>query len=211
MGQKVNPNALRLGILHTWDSRWFTDRKKDFRKALLEDIKLRDLLMKHLKQAGIAQVEIERSIKKIDIILHVARPGVAIGRGGEELAKTKKLVEAFFKKHDSEVKVDISKIEPVKKPDLDAYLVAQSIVDQLERRIPHKRVVNQTMSRVMNAGAKGVKIMLGGRIAGAEISRKEKYSRGTVPLSTIRADVRFAKVPALTKSGYVGVKVWICR
>lgn len=210
MGQKVNPNALRLGILHTWDSRWFTDRKKEFRKTLLEDIRLRGILWKHLKQAGVARIEIERSIKKVDITIHVARPGVAIGRGGEELTKTKQIITNFFKINDNAVKVDL-RIEPVKKPDLDAQLVVQNVIDQLERRIPHKRVITQTMARVMNAGAKGVRVMLAGRIAGAEIARTEKYSQGTVPLSTIRENVQFAKMPALTKSGYVGVKVWICK
>lgn len=210
MGQKINPNAFRLGVLSTWDSRWYQDRKKDYRKTLLEDIKLRDLLMKYLKPAAIARVEIERSIKKIDIALHVGRPGVAIGRGGEELNKTKKLIENFLESKENKIKIDI-KIEPVKKPDLDAYLVAQNISDQLVRRIPHKRAVKQCMERVMNAGAKGVRVLLSGRIAGAEIGRREKHTTGTVPLSTIREDVHFAKVPALTKSGYVGVKVWICR
>lgn len=210
MGQKVNPNALRLGILNTWTSRWFTERKKDFRDILLEDIKLRRFLMKRLKSAGIARVEIERSIRTIDILLHVARPGVAIGRGGEELNKLKREVESFFSVRKDKISIDI-RIEPVKKPDLDPYLVANNIAEQLERRIPHKRVVNQAMSRVIGAGAKGVRIVLAGRIAGAEISRTEKYSQGSVPLSTIREDVRFAKVPALTKSGYVGIKVWVCR
>lgn len=213
MGQKVNPNAFRLGVTGSWDSRWYQDRKKDYRETLIEDIKLRELLMKHLRQAAIARVEIERSIKKIDITLHVGRPGVAIGRGGEELNKTKKLIEEFFKEKKgkrNKIKIDI-KIEPVKKPDLNAYLVAQNIADQLARRFPHKRAVKQSMERVMNAGAKGVKVVLSGRIAGAEIGRREKYSQGTVPLSTIREDVQFAKYPALTKSGYVGIKVWICK
>lgn len=210
MGQKINPNAFRLGVIGTWDSRWYQDRKEDYRKTLIEDIKLRELLMKHLRQAAIARVEIERSIKKIDVILHVGRPGVAIGRGGEELNKTKKLVEDFFKGKRNKIKIDI-KIEPIKKPDLNSYLVAQNIADQLARRFPHKRAVKQSMERVMNAGAKGVRIVLSGRIAGAEIGRREKYNQGTVPLSTIREDVQFAKYPALTKLGYVGIKVWICR
>lgn len=210
MGQKINPNALRLGVLTTWSSRWFSGRKHEFQDMLLEDIKLRGFLMKRLRSAGIARVEIERSIKTIDIMLHVARPGVAIGRGGEELTKLKKEVEEFFKSRREQVKIDI-RIEPVKKPDLDSYLVARNVAEQIERRMPHKRVVNQAMSRVIGAGAKGVRIQLAGRINGAEISRTEKYSQGTVPLSTIREDVTFAKVPALTKSGYVGVKVWICK
>lgn len=209
MGQKVNPNAFRLGVITTWNSRWYADGKR-YSDMLLEDIKLRKLLFERLKTAGLAKVEIERSIKKIDITLHVARPGVAIGRGGEELNKTKKIIEKFFKDGKTQNKIDI-KVEPVKEPDLDAYLVAQNIVERLLKRIPHKRVVMQAMERVMGARAKGVKVVLAGRIRGAEISRREKYSRGTVPLSTLREKVSFAQVPALTKSGYVGVKVWICQ
>ena len=210
MGQKVNPNAYRLGILSTWISRWFMNSKKDFRDTLMEDIELREFLMKRLRNAGVARVEIERSIRNVNIILNVSRPGVTIGRGGEELNKLKKEVEAFFKQKNRNVKIDIH-IEAIKKPDLEPHLVAQNVAEQLERRMPHKRVVNIAMSRVMAAGAKGVRIVLAGRIAGAEISRTEKYSQGTVPLSTIREDVSFDRVPALTKSGYVGVKVWICR
>ncbi|MBI4130482.1 30S ribosomal protein S3 [Candidatus Roizmanbacteria bacterium] len=210
MGQKINPNALRLGIHHAWDSRWYFNSKKEFRTTLLEDIRLRKLLLIELRSAGISRVEIERSIRRVDIMLHVARPGVAIGRGGEELTKIKKKVETFFDQKKDRLKIDI-RIEPVKKPDLNPYLVANTIAEQLARRMPHKRVVHQALSRVVSAGAKGVRIVLSGRIAGAEISRVEKYSEGTVPLSTIREDVQFAKVPALTKSGYVGVKVWICQ
>lgn len=210
MGQKINPNIFRLGVLTTWSSRWFTQRKQDFQTTLIEDINLRKFLMKRLRPAGIGKVEIERSIKTIDIILHVARPGVAIGRGGEELTKLKKEIEQFFSVRRGAVKTDI-RIEPIKKPDLDPFLVAQNIAEQLEKRMPHKRAVSQSIFRVMGAGAKGVRITLAGRIGGAEISRTEKYSQGTVPLSTLREDIKFAKVPSLTKSGYVGVKVWICQ
>lgn len=209
MGQKINPNAFRLGVLSTWDSRWFHTRKKDYSNTLLEDIKLRKILDKELKPALVSRIEIERSIRKVDITVHVARPGVAIGRGGEELNKLKKKVENFFGNKKEQLKIEI-KIEPIKKPDLDPYLVAQTIADHLKKRMPHKRVVSLAMERVMNAGAKGVKVALGGRIGGAEISRREKYAVGTVPLSTIRENVRFAKYPSLTKSGYIGVKVWIC-
>ena len=209
MGQKVNPNAFRLPVSMNWESRWFAPRKSDYTNTLIEDIKLRRLLFNELKHAMVARVEIERSIRKVDITIHVARPGVAIGRGGEELNKLKKKIEAFFAGKKKQLKIEI-KIEPVKKPDLDPYLVAVNIAEQLKRRMPHKRVVAMAMERVMNAGGKGVKVALGGRIAGAEIARHEKYSRGSVPLSTIRENVRFAKFPALTKSGYVGVKVWIC-
>ena len=210
MGQKVNPNALRLGVLHTWDSRWFSEDKKYFRKTLVEDVRLRRMLHREMQNAGLARVEIERSIRQITITLHVARPGVAIGRGGEELTKLKKEVETFLKKDGGNIKIDI-RIEPVKKPDLEARLVAQMISDQIARRMHHKRVVNQAMQRVMTAGAKGVKIVLSGRIGGAEIGRVEKYAMGSVPLTTIREDVQFAIAPSLTKSGYVGVKVWVCR
>lgn len=210
MGQKVNPNALRLGVLHTWDSRWFSEDKSYYRKTLIQDIKLRELLFSEMANAGIARVEIERSIRQVKVTLHVSRPGVAIGRGGEELTKIKKKIENFFKIEAEPVKIDIQ-IESIKKPDLEARLVAQMISDQIARRMHHKRVVNQAMQRVMNAGAKGVKVVLSGRIAGAEIGRVEKYSMGSVPLTTIREKVRFAKMPSLTKSGYVGVKVWICR
>ncbi|MCR4264054.1 MAG: 30S ribosomal protein S3 [Candidatus Roizmanbacteria bacterium] len=210
MGQKVNSNALRLGVLHTWDSRWFSEDKKYYRKTLVEDVRLRRMLYTEMQNAGLARVEIERSIRQITITLHVARPGVAIGRGGEELTKLKKKVEAFLKKGSENVKIDI-RIEPVKKPDLEARLVAQMISDQIARRMHPKRVANQAMQRVMNAGAKGVKIVLSGRIGGAEIGRREKYAMGTVPLTTIREDVQYAIAPSLTKSGYVGVKVWVCR
>jgi small subunit ribosomal protein S3 len=210
MGQKVNPNALRLGITHTWDSRWFSDDKAYYRKTLIQDVKLRKMLYKEMANAGIARVEIERSIRQVKITLHVSRPGVAIGRGGEELNKTKKKIEEFFEKEGEKIKIDVQ-IESIKKPDLESRLVAQMIVDQIMRRMHQKRVVNQAMQRVMNAGAKGVKIMLSGRIGGAEIGRVEKYAMGSVPLTTMREDIQFAQMPALTKSGYVGIKVWICR
>ena len=210
MGQKVNPNALRLGISHTWDSRWFSEDKSYFRKTLIQDVKLRKMLMHLLQNAGIARVEIERSIRQIKITLHVSRPGVAIGRGGEELTKIKKSIDNFIRQEGEKIKTDVQ-IEAIKKPDLEAQLVGQMISDQIARRMHPKRVVAQAMQRVMNAGAKGVKVLLSGRIGGAEIGRREKYAMGTVPLTTIREDVQFAKVPSLTKSGYVGIKVWICR
>jgi len=210
MGQKVNPNALRLGVSHTWDSRWFSEDKSYFRKTLIQDVKLRKMLMHLLQNAGIARVEIERSIRQIKITLHVSRPGVAIGRGGEELTKIKKSIDNFIRQEGEKIKTDVQ-IEAIKKPDLEAQLVGQMISDQIARRMHPKRVVAQAMQRVMNAGAKGVKVLLSGRIGGAEIGRREKYAMGTVPLTTIREDVQFAKVPSLTKSGYVGIKVWICR
>jgi small subunit ribosomal protein S3 len=209
MGQKINPKAFRLGVKFSWSSQWFANDER-YRKFLLQDVKLREILMKNLANAGISQVTIKRSINKIDITLHVSRPGVAIGKGGKNLEEIKKLVDNFFKNEIENFKIDLQ-VEPVGQPNLDAYLVAKNITEQLERRIPHRRVVYKTMELVMSAGAKGVQVVLSGRIAGAEIGRTEKYKKGTVPLSTIKADLDFAKVPALTKSGYVGVKVWICR
>lgn len=209
MGQKVNPKAARLGILYTWDSRWFVKGKK-YKELLLEDIKIRKALMKKLGPAGISRVEIERSINKIDITLHVSRPGVVIGRGGVGLEEVKKFIEGIVSRALSKIKVEI-KVEPIKEPNLDAYLVATNIADQLAKRFPHRRVVRATIERVMTAGARGIKIVLSGRIAGADISRRETYKAGTIPLSTLRENIDFVAVPSLTRSGYIGVKVWICK
>lgn len=210
MGQKIHPRGFRLGPVFTWNSRWYADDKR-YKQLLLEDIQLRKFLFARLKTAGLEQVEIDRSINKMKITLHVARPGMVIGRGGSGLEELKKIIEQFQQKHKPvQTKIELS-VEPVKEPNLSAWLVATTIADQLARRLPHKRVCNQAMERVMNARAKGVKIALAGRIAGAEIARKEKYSIGTVPLSTIREVIDFAAIPSLTKSGYIGVKVWICK
>lgn len=211
MGQKIHPRGFRLGTVFTWSSRWFADSRR-YKTLFLEDVKLRDMLMSKLKSAGIESVEIERSINKIKVTLNVSRPGVVIGRGGAGLEDLKKYIELFLasKGTTSRVKLELS-VEPVKEPNLSAQLVASTIADQLIKRLPPKRVGNQTVERVMAAGAKGVRILLAGRIGGAEIARRAKFQAGTVPLSTIREYVDYASVPALTKSGYVGVKVWICR
>jgi small subunit ribosomal protein S3 len=206
MGQKVNPNGFRLGIGTPWDSRWFGAGIK-YQEYLQEDIKIRNLLMKRLRPAGISKVEIERAVNKIKIIIHVSRPGVLIGRGGSGLLELKKFLMKQLKMKD-ENNIEIAPMD-IKAPDLHAYLVAQSIAEQLVRRMPAARVINQALDRVMHAGAKGVKVMLSGRIGGAEIARVEKKFAGSVPLHTLRFDIDFAHYPALTKSGYVGVKVWI--
>lgn len=212
MGQKVNPKGLRLGILYNWNSRWFFSNKKYYREALLSDSRIRQKLMDKFRFASITQVDIERAINKITVIIYSVKPGMIIGRGGKGLDDVKKSIVGDLKvdKKSKETKVDL-KIEPVKKPYLNAYFVAQSIAEKLIRNFPHRAVVHNSMNRVMEAGAKGVKVQLGGRIGGAEISRREKYFQGTIPTSTIREDVEFAKFPALTKSGYVGIKVWICK
>lgn len=224
MGQKINPRGFRVGVVFNWGSRWFAD-KKHYKELVFQDAKIREMLMSRLRPAGLAQIVIERSINKIKLTLFVSRPGVVIGRGGSGLEELKKYIErqisfnnrsvnpyelAKSAQEQARMKVELA-VEPVKEPNLNALLVAQTISDQLLRRMPQKRVCNQAVERVMSAGAKGVKVLLSGRIAGAEIARREKYQAGTVPLSTIREEVDFAMAPALTKSGYVGVKVWICR
>ncbi|MBI3980545.1 30S ribosomal protein S3 [Candidatus Microgenomates bacterium] len=212
MGQKINPIGFRVGVFYSWNSRWFAD-KKNYKKFLLEDFKLRELLMKRLKLAGVARIEIERSINKTDIIIFVAKPGLVIGRGGTGMEDLKKFVTKTLniKPGDKNAsKIDI-KVEPIKEPNLDAYLVAVNIADQLVKRLPAKRVINQALDRVLQAGAKGVRIILSGRIGGAEIARRERVQAGMIPLTTLREKIDFAKFPALTKSGYVGVKVWICK
>lgn len=209
MGQKVNPKGFRLGVIYTWDSRWFAD-KKNYQKLLLEDVRLRRVLIERLKPAGIAKVEIERSINKIDIKLFVSRPGLVIGRAGQGLEDLKKFIDKFLQKEKNKIKTEI-KVEPIKEPNLNAYLVANNIIDQLLKRLPQRRIAAMTIEKVLNSGARGVKIILSGRIGGAEISRRETYKSGTIPLSTLREDIDYAQVPALTRSGYVGVKVWICK
>lgn len=209
MGQKVNPHLIRLSTVHGWDSRWFNE--KQYKETVLEDYLLRQLLMERLKMAGVSRIEIERSINSVKVIAFVSRPGIVIGRGGSGLEDLKKYINVFFSKRKIGTKgpkLDI-RVEPIKEPNLDAYLVARNIADQLIRRLPFKRVLAQTAERVMGTGAKGVRILLAGRINGAEIGRREKIQVGTVPLSTLRADIEYASVPALTKKGYIGVKVWI--
>jgi small subunit ribosomal protein S3 len=211
MGQKVNPHVIRLGAVHTWNSRWFNERQ--YKDVVLEDYGLRKLLMERLRSAGVASVEIERSINSMRIIIHVSRPGIVIGRGGSGLEELKKNIMAYFvkvRKGAKPPKLDI-RVEPVKEPNLNAYLVANNVADQLIRRLPFKRILNSTSERVMGSGALGVKILLTGRIGGAEIARREKIHVGTVPLSTIRENISYAQVPALTKKGYIGIKVWINR
>lgn len=213
MGQKVHPHGLRLGVILTWDSRWMFANKKTYRETLFTDIKIRQGIMHTFQFGDITQIEIERAINKITLIIHSVKPGVIIGRGGKGLEDIRKYITQIIgdaKVKKEKIKIEL-KIEPVKKPYLNALFVARDIAQKLIRHLPHRIVVHHTMNRVMESGAKGVKIQLGGRIAGASISRREKYYEGTVSLSTIRENIDFAKYPALTKSGYVGVKVWIAR
>jgi small subunit ribosomal protein S3 len=211
MGQKVNPHILRLGAIYNWSSRWFDDKR--YKDVLLEDYNLRKVLMVKLADAGISEIEIERSINSLKLTINVSRPGMVIGRGGSGLEEIKDYLYKFLKikkNAKSAPKIDI-RIEPIKEPSLDAYLVAKNISDQLVKRLPHRRVLAQTVERVMGSGAQGIRVIISGRVGGAEINRKEKMQKGTVPLSTIRARIAYASVPALTKKGYIGVKVWINR
>jgi len=211
MGQKVNPQILRLGTIYNWSSRWFDDKR--YKDVLLEDYNLRRALMAKLANAGVSEIEIERSINSLKLIVNVSRPGMVIGRGGQGLEEIKEYVYKLLKikkNSKSAPKIDI-RIEPIKEPNLDAFLVAKNISDQLVKRLPHRRVLAQIVERVMGGGAKGIRIIISGRVGGAEIGRREKIQKGTVPLSTLRERINFASVPALTKKGYIGVKVWINR
>lgn len=213
MGQKVNPISFRTGRFLQWKSRWFADDSK-YKDSLLEDIKIRESLMQRLKIAGITQVEIERLPKSIVITVTVSRPGVVIGRGGSGIEETKKYVLSIIKKTrgviPNDLKVDFQ-VNELKNPEISAHLVAGRIASELERRMPHRRVIARAMDRVMQSGAKGVKVVIAGRINGADIARVEKHShpQGSVPTQTLRANIDYAQVPALLKRGYVGIKVYI--
>lgn len=211
MGQKVNPIALRIGIHHDFKSVGYYP-KKSYAVNVLKDIRIREALMLRLKPAGVGDIILERSASSIKITIYVMRPGIVIGRGGSGLEELKKqIVTLLGESHvpgKSSQKIEL-KVEPIKEPNLSAYLVANNIAEQLARRMPFRRVVKQSTERVMQAGAKGVRIILAGRINGAEIARRERTQLGKVSLSTIRENIDFASVPSLTKSGYIGVKVWI--
>ncbi len=213
MGHKVNPIGFRIPLNPSlaWTSRWFADKPAKYSKLLAEDVKLRRALMERLAPAGVIRVDIERSIKNMRVIPHVTRPGVVIGRGGSGLEDLKKFIYETlgYSVNDKKAPKIETPVEEVKNPDLSAYLVATRIAEQLEKRLPSRRVAVKTMERTMQSGAKGVKIVIAGRINGAEIARREAYGQGSVPLQTLRANIDYAEKPALTRSGYVGVKVWI--
>lgn len=203
MGQKVNPVTFRLSLNKNWSSKWFAEKGR-YKELLASDIKIREFVLKKLKPAGVARVVIERSINKLNIIVFVSRPGMVIGRSGSGIEELRKSVEALV---DQKVTINV---EEVKRPDLSAYLVAQGIADQIERRMPVRRLMAQAADRVMRSGAKGVKIITSGRLGGAEIARYEKKILGSIPLQTLRADIDYAHVPAKTlTAGVTGVKVWI--
>ncbi|MBI3954510.1 30S ribosomal protein S3 [Candidatus Collierbacteria bacterium] len=210
MGQKINPISFRTGVIFPTKSVWFANHD-DYSRNVLEDAKIRSFLQKKLQLAGLTQVEIKRAINTIDIYVHISRPGVVIGRGGSNLELLKKDLEKLTLSNASNknsIKVNVHPVE-VKMPDISATLVADRLANQLEHRYPTRRAVNQAIEKVMASGAKGIKVTLSGRINGAEIGRVEKYKQGRIPTQTLRANIDYASRPALTRSGYVGIKVWI--
>ena len=204
MGQKVNPHGLRVGVIKDWDSRWYA-RNEKVGDLLVEDKKIRDYLKKTLYSAGIPKIEIERDNAKVRVYLHCARPGVVIGKGGEEINKIQASLTAMVGKP-----VDLKIIE-VRNADMDAQLVAENIAQQLEKRIGFRRAMKNAMGRPMRAGARGIKTCCSGRLGGAEIARTEHYHDGTIPLQTLRADIDYGFAEAATTYGRIGVKVWIYK
>ena len=203
MGQKVNPHGLRVGIIKDWDSKWYAEA--DFADNLVEDYNIRTFLKKKLYIAGISKIEIERASDRVKVIIHTAKPGLVIGKGGAEIEKLKTEVQKLTKK---KLVVDIKEI---KRPDGDAQLVAESIAQQLENRISFRRAMKSTMARTMKSGAKGIKTSVSGRLGGADMARTEFYSEGTIPLQTLRADIDYGFAEADTTYGKVGVKAWIYK
>jgi small subunit ribosomal protein S3 len=204
VGQKVNPVGLRLGIIRDWESKWYAD--KDFGDLLLEDVKIREFLKNKLKDAAVSRIEIERAANRVNVTIHTAKPGMVIGKGGAEV----EVIRGQLTKLTNGKKVHIN-ISEIKNPELDAILVAESIAQQLERRIAFRRAMKQAIQRTLRAGAKGIKTSVSGRLGGAEIARTEGYTEGTVPLHTLRADIDYGTAEAHTTYGRIGVKVWIYR
>ena len=203
MGQKVNPHGLRVGVIKDWDSKWYAEA--DFADCLIEDHEIRTFLKKRLFSAGVSKIEIERASDRVKIIIHTAKPGVVIGKGGAEIEKLKAELQKLVSK---KLIVDIKE---VKRPDRVAQLVAENIAAQLENRVSYRRALKSTMSRTMKSGALGIKAAVAGRLGGADIARSEFYSEGTIPLQTLRADIDYGFAEADTTYGKLGVKVWIYK
>ena len=204
MGQKVNPHGMRLGINKDWDSKWYANNA-DFSKLLEKDIKIRKFIEKKLNAAGISKVEIERNNKRSEVIIHTSKPGIIIGRGGEEIEKLKKELSQLV---DENIQISIA---DVKKPDVDANLVAASIASQIENRASFRMAQKRAIRNAMKSGVKGIKTLVSGRLNGADIARSEGYTEGTIPLHTLRADIDYATAEADTTYGKIGVKVWIYK
>ena len=203
MGQKVNPIANRLGIIRGWDSNWFGG--KNFGDNLAEDLKIRKYLNERLAKASVSRIVIERTLKLVTITICTARPGIVIGKGGQDVDKLKEELKKLYKK---EIQINIFE---VKKPELDANIVANSIARQVEGKIAYRRAIKMAIQNTMRAGAEGIKVQISGRLNGAEIARAEMLKEGRTPLHTFRADIDYCKAEALTKVGLLGIKVWICR
>jgi small subunit ribosomal protein S3 len=204
MGQKVHPYGLRTGYIYDWKSRWFA-RKQDFPKFLLEDSKIRKFIKKALASAAVSKIEIERSSDKVRVMIFSARPGIIIGRRGQEIEKLKEVLNSITGR---EVMIDI---KDIKNPNVDAQLVSENIAFQIEKRIPHKRAMKKAVQNALDSGAKGVKIIVSGRLGGSEIARRESYRVGSIPAQTLRADVDYGFSEALTTYGLIGVKVWVYK
>jgi small subunit ribosomal protein S3 len=203
VGQKTNPNGFRLGIVRQWDSSWYDD--KSFAGKLQEDLVIRNYVRNRLKKAGIARIQIDRTPKRAVLTIHTSRPGIVIGKSGKEIAQ---LEEELKKVTSKEVKILIHEI---KRPELDATLVADAIATQLEGRVSFRRAMKQSLTAAMRMGAEGIRVKCGGRLGGAEIARTEQYKEGRIPLQTLRADIDYAAATAFTIYGAIGVKVWICK
>lgn len=203
MGQKVNPVGLRIGIIRDWESKWYAG--KEFGDLLMEDVKIREYLKEKLKDSAVSHIEIERAANRVNVTVHTAKPGMVIGKGGAEVENIRNTISQMTNK-----KAHIN-IAEIKNPELDAILVAESIAQQLERRVSFRRAMKQAIQRSQRAGAKGIKTLVSGRLGGAEIARSEGYSEGTVPLHTLRADIDYGTAEAHTTYGRTGVKVWIYR
>ncbi|MDQ3193643.1 MAG: 30S ribosomal protein S3 [Bacteroidota bacterium] len=203
MGQKTHPVGFRLGVINTWDSNWYDD--KSFAQKLMEDSVIRSYLKKRLEKAGIANITIERTLKKITLTIHTSRPGFVIGKSGKEITQLESEIKKITNK---EVKINVLEI---KKPELNAVLVAENIAGQLAHRVSFRRAMKGAITSTMRMGAEGIKVMCAGRLGGAEIARTEQYKEGRIPLQTIRADIDYASVTSHTIYGAIGVKVWICR
>ena len=205
MGQKTHPKGLRLEVNKNWTSNWFP-KKNAYATDLAQDIKLRKYLKKRLQDASVASVNIERTSQAITVTIHTARPGIVIGRGGEEVARLKKEVSKLCNTEDIHLNIN-----EVKRPELNAELVGQNIASQLVKKMPYRRVLNKTMQSTMRMGAEGIRINVSGRLGGVEIARSERFMQGRVPLHTLRADIDYALVEAHTTYGIIGIKVWICN
>ena len=205
MGQKTHPVGFRLNVNKAWSSTWFAE-KNNFAESLEEDVKIRKYISFRLPNAGISNVEINRTSKKVSVTIHTARPGIVIGRGGEEVNKLKKELRQLTDKKDAQIN-----ISEVKRPELNAALVGANICQQLKKKISYRRVINKAMQATMRMGANGIRINVAGRLGGVEIARSEKYSDGSVPLHTLRANIDYALSEAHTAYGIIGVKVWICK